>query len=474
MHTHRSISLFIPIIAVLSAFLLLFFLSFFSGNTGGFPPAGAVVENSPREDRDQISLEDRIEDPHRLPFGEVHRKLRQSLGFTAIVTDDTEEAKEEAKEDAKEEESQEPTSVAEELGVSDVSYTRYTTTDLNIRDDAHIDGERIGVFSQGDRVQVTGEVPNDWVRIQYGDTEAFVHGGYLQETDPEEEPTSVAEELGVSDVSYTRYTTTALNIRDDAHIEGERIGGFSQGDRVQVTGEVPNGWVRIQYGDTEAFVHGGYLTATDPTKAPADEDSESDPGDDSDDAVIVSDPTAIDVLVNRQYRLPADFTPPNLVEPDVPMGPNAHNRLLRAVAASALEEMFAGAQQEGITLYAQSGYRSYSTQETLFNNYVENHGYEAATRFSAKPGHSEHQTGLAMDVTSKSVNYALTQDFGNTEEGQWVVENAHRYGFIVRYPENKESITGYIYEPWHLRYLGVDLASAVHDSGLTYEEYLGY
>ncbi|GAA0351538.1 LD-carboxypeptidase LdcB [Alkalibacterium iburiense] len=187
----------------------------------------------------------------------------------------------------------------------------------------------------------------------------------------------------------------------------------------------------------------------------------------------IFNPSSTAVLVNKSYSLNEEDAPDDLVLVDVPtVLESVEIRQMRQVAADALKEMFSAAEEEGIILHARSGYRSYQTQVQLFNNYVENHGEEAANRYSARPGESEHQTGLAMDVTSESVNYQLTEAFGETEEGIWVKENAHDYGFIIRYPEGKEAITGYIYEPWHLRYLGKDLATDVHESGLTYEEYL--
>ena len=134
--------------------------------------------------------------------------------------------------------------------------------------------------------------------------------------------------------------------------------------------------------------------------------------------------------------------------------------------------MFDQAEQSGIYLHARSGYRSYQTQVQLFQSYADRNGEEAANRYSAKPGHSEHQTGLVMDVTSESVDYQLSESFGETEEGKWLKEHAHEFGFIIRYPEGAEDITGYIYEPWHIRYLGVDMATKVYESGLTYEEFL--
>lgn len=185
------------------------------------------------------------------------------------------------------------------------------------------------------------------------------------------------------------------------------------------------------------------------------------------------EPDSIKVLVNKQYALPEDYAPDDLVTVNVPtVLENPEIRQLREVASEALTDMFAAAEEDGIILYARSGYRSYQTQVELFNNYVSNHGEEAANRYSALPGESEHQTGLAMDVTSESVNYQLTEAFGETPEGQWVEENAHDFGYIIRYPEGEEEVTGYQYEPWHLRYLGEELAVDIAESGLTYEEYL--
>ena len=191
--------------------------------------------------------------------------------------------------------------------------------------------------------------------------------------------------------------------------------------------------------------------------------------------ILIKNPEAIDVLVNKTYILPSSYVPKNLVAPNVPMAtPKANNRL-RKEAAEALEKLFKAALDNGYKLYARSGYRSYNSQKSVFEGNVKKYGsVERANRTSAKPGQSEHQTGLAIDITIKSLNYQLTTAFGKTPEGKWVAKNAHKYGFIIRYPEGKENITGYSYEPWHLRFLGVELATKVYNSGLTYEEYLGY
>ncbi|SDK76629.1 M15 family metallopeptidase [Lacicoccus qingdaonensis] len=188
----------------------------------------------------------------------------------------------------------------------------------------------------------------------------------------------------------------------------------------------------------------------------------------------VFDESSIEALVNRQYLLSEDYVPDDLVRVEVPLIFPDHPEInqLRAPAAEALKEMFDSAEEEDIYLHARSGYRSYGTQEIQYGSFVETHGEEAASRFSAPPGASEHQTGLAMDVTSESVGYELLESFGETAEGGWVKNNAHVYGFIIRYHEGKEDITGYMYEPWHLRYVGKELAHDIKESGLTYEEYI--
>lgn len=186
----------------------------------------------------------------------------------------------------------------------------------------------------------------------------------------------------------------------------------------------------------------------------------------------LKDPTIL-ILVNKEYGLTEDYVPEDLITVEVPtVLENPEVNQLRVVAADALKLMFEEAKQSDVYLHARSGYRSYQTQAQLFKNYSERHGEEAANRYSAKPGHSEHQTGLVMDVTSESVDYQLEEIFGETKEGEWLKDHAHEYGFIIRYPQGAEDITGYIYEPWHIRYLGIEMATHVYESELTYEEYL--
>lgn len=188
----------------------------------------------------------------------------------------------------------------------------------------------------------------------------------------------------------------------------------------------------------------------------------------------IVNPENILVMVNKEVALQKDYQPNDLVRPNVSFSfgdQQLEKSLMRKDAALALEKMFVEANKNGVKLVAASGYRSYERQEFLFNQEVENVGLAKAEVAVAKPGMSEHQTGLTMDITSASMNYSLSEDFENQVEGKWLIENAHRFGFILRYPKSKESITKYKYEPWHYRYVGVEAATLIHENGWTLEEY---
>jgi D-alanyl-D-alanine carboxypeptidase len=211
--------------------------------------------------------------------------------------------------------------------------------------------------------------------------------------------------------------------------------------------------------------------------APAPPDTTTKPGTAGDGpaVTVTAKPADIAVLVNKQIMLPDGYKPPDLVEPNVAFifTEKAEKRLMRKEAAQALEQMFAGAKKDGIFLAGVSGYRSYETQVSLFKYYVQTQGEAMARKYSAEAGHSEHQTGLAMDVSGSTGKCAADDCFADTPEAKWLATHAPAYGFIIRYPKGKEAITGYAYEPWHVRFLGLSLAQKVAASGLTLEEYLG-
>ena len=187
----------------------------------------------------------------------------------------------------------------------------------------------------------------------------------------------------------------------------------------------------------------------------------------------MTEPGGILCLVNRESVLEKTYEPDDLIKPDVPTRKESLQEriLMRPEAAHALENMFEAALSEkGYTLLAVSGYRSYGYQQVLFNQKREAVGAEKASLTVAKAGQSEHQLALAMDVQCAD-EPTLSEDFANTKEGQWVEENCHRFGFIIRYKAEWSDITGYAYEPWHLRYIGVAHATAVHMLQIPYETY---
>ncbi len=187
---------------------------------------------------------------------------------------------------------------------------------------------------------------------------------------------------------------------------------------------------------------------------------------------MITDVNNLFVLANKANYFPEDFVPIDLVEPNSSFSGYPGNDRMRKVAADALDAMISAAAEEGQRIDNVSAYRSIEMQARIYKSYVEVDGEEAANRYSSKPGHSEHHTGLTTDVSSPSMNFALEQYYIDKPEGKWLADNCHKYGFIIRYPDGKEDITGYTYEPWHIRYLGVPLATYLYETGLTYEEFL--
>lgn len=188
------------------------------------------------------------------------------------------------------------------------------------------------------------------------------------------------------------------------------------------------------------------------------------------------DPGSITVFVNPEHSLPKSYIPDNLVTVNVFFNLKSYDErtLMRAEAAHALERLFAAAREDGYELCGVSGYRSYSRQKQIFINNILTKGKEYTLKYSAVPGASEHQTGLAMDVSCKSLRFNLSTSFSETPEGKWLAQNAHLYGYIIRYPKGKAHITGYAYEPWHIRYVGKGLAKYLYENDLTLEEYYNY
>lgn len=175
----------------------------------------------------------------------------------------------------------------------------------------------------------------------------------------------------------------------------------------------------------------------------------------------IDDPSSITALVNKSHALPSDYVPDDLVS--IPSFPNLQ---IRDDAVDDLENLIAAAKLDNVYLIPYSTYRSYDYQERLYNGYLEDDPKEVVDTYSARPGHSEHQTGLALDIRSSSHWSNLTDS-----DYEWMLNNSYKYGFIVRYPKDNSSITGYKEEPWHIRYIGIEHATKVHELNITFDEY---
>ena len=189
----------------------------------------------------------------------------------------------------------------------------------------------------------------------------------------------------------------------------------------------------------------------------------------SDRKYVLEDPSNTALLIKKGFSISKDYVPENLVEVNIPTATT--NNKMRSDAAKALETMYEDAKKEGLTLAVNSAYRSYEEQQKIYDEYFRIYDEVTAASLVAVPGTSEHQLGLSVDLTSQSVIDGQYGVFGSTPEYQWVIKNAYKYGFILRYPNDKIDITGIANEPWHYRYVGVKLATKLYEEGLTLEEY---
>lgn len=192
----------------------------------------------------------------------------------------------------------------------------------------------------------------------------------------------------------------------------------------------------------------------------------------------ITDPTSIWIVVDKLRILnPKTYAPSDLVVPNIPLRSNitSTEKYVRAETADALQKMAAAASAQGITLNLQSGYRSYEFQFSLYGSYVSRDGQVQADTYSARPGYSEHQTGWAADLGGISTPGCNVEEcYADTPEGKWLAAHAWEYGFIIRYPQGMTDVTGYTYEPWHVRYIGTELSSEMHKQGiLTLEQFFG-
>ncbi|WP_180955405.1 SH3 domain-containing protein [Peribacillus deserti] len=318
--------------------------------------------------------------------------------------------------------------------VTGLLYT--TTSDLNVRTGPSTTYTAFGTVTKGAELSVTGKT-NGWYKITHNGRIGYVSGKYVQ----------------VTEVLYS--AAANLNLRSGPSTASGILATIPKGTELSLAADSLNGWYKVFFNGKVGYISAPYVKKSY--------------------IHIVMNPESISVLVNKQNKLPDGYTPPDLVNAPIPFifSEQSDKRKMRKEAAAAIGQLFGAAKQQGISLLGVSAYRSYDRQVELFTYYVNRDGFEKARTYSALPGTSEHQTGLAIDVTGGNGQCAAQDCFADTKEAVWLKNHAAEYGFIIRYPEGKESITGYKYEPWHVRYVGQTLAKNIARSGLTFEEYMG-
>ncbi|MCC5893896.1 MAG: D-alanyl-D-alanine carboxypeptidase family protein [Alkalibacterium sp.] len=314
-----------------------------------------------------------------------------------------------------------------------------TTTNLNLRAGASTKHKVLLTIPKGRKVDYVSK-SGTWFKVKYSGKTGFVSSSYVKNVTAAAPSKAKAQPAPTKTAPTPKgeyQTTSNLNMRAGGSTKHKILLTIPKGKKVEYV-SATGSWFQIKYSGKTGFVSSKYLTKVNAAAKPAPEVK----------------PTHINgvLLVNKAHGLPSHYAP-------------GENKEARA----AFNQMAAASNKDGIKLTAFSTYRSYDYQKTLYTNYVKKDGQAAADRYSAKPGHSEHQTGLAFDISQTGAK----NPFAESKATKWMETNAHTYGFIVRYPKGKEHITGYMYEPWHLRYLGVDLATKVYNSGKTLEEYLG-
>lgn len=318
---------------------------------------------------------------------------------------------------------------------------RYVNTDgIYSRIYAIQDSETVKQYGINDKVTVVAITDTDYYKLEDG---TFIHSDYLSE-----EEVTLWTETEASGEYYVN--SDGIYSRVSAVQGSDTVKQYDLNDKVTVIAKTDTDYFKLEDG---TFIHADFLS---------EEEIKSDPGSELPDYTSqtvngytierVNGITYVDgiMIANKTYTLPRDFAPGT--QPD---------------AYDAFLEMQSAAAEDGISLYIVSGFRSYDDQDSIYARYVNSDGREAADTYSSRPGHSDHQTGYTFDLNS------LEQSFEDTPEGIWLAENCASFGFIIRYPKGKDAYTGYMFEPWHVRYIGVEKAEAITASGLSLEEYYG-
>ncbi|MBO1005103.1 D-alanyl-D-alanine carboxypeptidase family protein [Pseudogracilibacillus auburnensis] len=329
-----------------------------------------------------------------------------------------------------------------EATVVEAATVKYATTaNLNLRSGASAKHKVLTVIPKGKQVTLISK-HGTWFKVSYSGKTGYVSSTFLKQvTSNTPKPPVPSKQPANQTTKYT--TTTSLNLRSGASTKHKVLIVIPKGKQVTLISKHGT-WFKVSYSGKTGYVSSEYLkliTSDNPVLS------------------VKNGITYVDgvIVVNKRYGLPSTYNPGESKE-----------------ARAAVNKMIADAKKTKISFKVISGYRTYNYQKDLYNRNVKKYGEARASRSSAKPGHSEHQTGLTFDLGGPNQSHWLEESFDQTAEGKYLAANAHRFGFIMRYPKGKEAVTGYMYEPWHFRYVGVERATKIYNSGKTMEEYYGF
>lgn len=332
-----------------------------------------------------------------------------------------------------------------------------TTAKLNMRSGAGSNHKILLTIPNKTQLNVTSskKVGNTtWYKTTYNKKTGWVSGKYLVKVTSKKNTT------------YTYKATAKLNLQSGAGEKYKTLLTIPNKTKITVTSSKKVGnvtWYKTTYNKKTGWVIGKNLVKVSNTTT---DTFNLKTGKFYKNIYKIKNPSNTLVLVNKNNQLAKNYVPSKLRTVKVARRSDDLTKMQKT-AATHLEKLFKAAKKDGIELAAWSGYRSYNTQKAAYNRWNKNDS------ISARPGHSEHQTGLAMDVIAKKdlkKSSPLSQSFGKTKEGKWLAKNAHKFGFIIRYPKGKEKITGYSYEPWHIRYVGNKVATKLYENDWTLEE----
>lgn len=349
------------------------------------------------------------------------------------------------------------------ISSSSQTITKYTgiitSKKLNVRSKNSTSGKLLGSLRKNDSIEIIKKMSNGWYEINFNNNVAYISGSYVKITSSNLPPYALKPSDKVIGTAIIR--SNSLTVRRGRSTKYSKVGSLKKDSAVSILQKYSNGWYKVSYGEGYGFLNGKYTLAVSDTSSNAQKEFLRIQ------SILNKNSNGITKLVNKNNALKSGYQPSDMVKPSVSATKAVY---LRKTASKSLETMFNSAKKDGIYLSAVSGFRSSSYQSNLYNNSLRVNGYAYTNKYIAKPNHSEHQTGLAMDISAKSVGYDLVDHFEKTKEGKWLSKNAHKYGFILRYKKDRVKDTGYAFEPWHFRYVGNDVATYIYTNNLILED----